>query len=89
MTEPCPYCRGRGRIRSISTTCLTLRRAVLDLAGTLESGEILVRVHPEVARALQHEERAILDELRQTLAGRVLVESDPEMHQERFDVTEI
>jgi ribonuclease G len=89
LTQPCPYCRGRGRIRSVATTCLSLRRAALDLAPAVGTGEILLRVHPEVAQALQTDERAILDELQQVLGGRLVVQSDAEMHHERFDVSEI
>ncbi len=89
MTQPCPYCRGRGRIRSASTICLNIRSTVLELENSLGGGELLLRVHPEIARALQQEEREILDELREVFGGRILVQSDSEMHHERFDVSEI
>ena len=58
-------------------------------ARRAERGELLLRVHPEVARALQDEERAILDELERALGVRVLLQSDPELHHERFDVLEV
>ncbi len=89
LTQPCPYCKGRGRISSAATTCLRLRRAVLDRWRTSSEEELLLRVHPEISRALQQEEREVLDELRERLGGRLLVESDPEMHQEHFDLSEI
>jgi len=89
LTQPCPYCRGRGRVRSTTTTCLKIRSSVLDMAETLRSGEILLRVHPDVARALQREEQAILNELQDLLNGRLVVQSDTETHVEQFDVSEI
>jgi ribonuclease G len=89
LTQPCPYCRGRGRVRSTATTCLNIRSSVLDMAANLRSGELLLRVHPDVARALQREEQAVLDELQVLLGGRLVVQSDSEMHVERFDVSEI
>src|SRR4029079_6051921 len=58
LTQPCPYCGGRGRIEAITTICLTLRTELLRLRGRSAAGELLLRVHPEVARALQQEERA-------------------------------
>jgi ribonuclease G len=90
LTQPCPYCGGRGRIRSIATICLNLRKELLRLRGkrTLQS-EILLRVHPEVARALQQEERAILEELERLLGVGVMLQGDPELHHERFDVVEV
>jgi len=89
LTQPCPYCGGRGRIKSLTTICLNLREELLHLRGRTGPSELLLRVHPEVARALQQEERAILDELQRSLEVRILLQSDPELHHERFDVVEV
>jgi len=89
LTQPCPYCGGRGRIKSIATICLNLRKELLRLRGRTGASELLLRVHPEVARALQQEERAILEELERSLGVRVLLQSDPELHHERFDAVEV
>ncbi|HVT60007.1 MAG TPA: Rne/Rng family ribonuclease [Thermoanaerobaculia bacterium] len=89
LTQTCPYCAGRGRIKSLATICLNLRKELLRHRGRMEQGELLLRVHPEIARALQQEERAILDELERTLEVKILLQSDPELHHERFDVVEV
>jgi ribonuclease G len=89
LTQPCPYCAGRGRIKSLATICLNLRTELLRLRGRMGHGELLLRVHPEIARALQQEERAILDELERSLEVKLLLQSDPELHHERFDVVEV
>src|SRR5436305_13100869 len=89
LTQPCPYCQGRGRIKSVATICLNLRKELLHLRGRAGNSELLLRVHPEISRALQQEERAILDELERTLGVHILIQSDPELHHERFDVVEV
>jgi ribonuclease G len=89
LTQPCPYCVGRGRIKSAATICLNLRRELLTTQARTGHRELLVRVHPEIARALQTEERAILDELERTLEVSILVQGAPELHRERFDVVEV
>jgi ribonuclease G len=90
LTQPCPYCSGRGRVKSLATICLNLRKEFLRLRGRYgQQTELLLRVNPEVARALQQEEREILDELERTLGVRILLQSDPEIHHERFDVVEV
>ena len=90
LTQPCPYCSGRGRIKSIATICLNLRKELLHLQRARSANsELLLRVHPEIARALQQEERAILDELERSLGVHILIQSDPELHHERFDVVEV
>jgi ribonuclease G len=89
LTHPCPYCSGRGRIKSVATICLNLRKELLHLRGRMGQSEILLRVNPEIARALQQEERAILTEVERSLGVHILLQSDPEMHHERFDVVEV
>ncbi|HYO11671.1 MAG TPA: Rne/Rng family ribonuclease [Thermoanaerobaculia bacterium] len=89
LTQPCPYCSGRGRIKSNTTLALNLRKELLHMRDRIGNGELLLRVHPEIARSLQQEERAILDELERSLGVRILLQSDPELHHERFDVVEV
>src|SRR5262245_22477099 len=89
LTQSCPYCSGRGRIQSNTTICLNLRKELLHLRGRISTPELLLRVHPEIARTLQQEERAILDELERSLEVHILIQSDPELHHERFDVVEV
>lgn len=89
LTQSCPYCEGSGRIKSVATISLSLRRALLKLRGTVASKELLVRVHPEVARALQQDERGILDEVERTLAVSVIVQADAKLHHSSFDILEL
>ena len=89
LTQSCPYCSGRGRIQSNTTICLNLRKELLHLRGRISTPELLLRVHPEIARTLQQEERAILDELERSLEVHILIQSDPELHHERFNVVEV
>jgi ribonuclease G len=89
LTQTCPYCEGSGRIPSLATICLSLRRAALRLAGTLGSKELLLRVHPDVARALQGEERAIVDELERELGAALLIQGDAKIHHTSFDILEV
>jgi ribonuclease G len=90
LTQPCPYCSGRGRIKSNTTLALNLRKELLHMRGRIgNGGELLLRVHPEIARTLQQEERAILEEVERSLGVHILLQSDPELHHERFDVVEV
>ncbi len=89
LTQTCPYCEGSGRIPSLATICLSLRRAALRLAGTIGSKELLLRVHPDVARALQREERAVVEELERELGAAILLQGDAKLHHTGFDILEV
>jgi len=89
LTQPCPYCNGRGRIKAVSTICLNLRKELLSRRHLLGGSELLLRVHPEVATALQREERAVLEEMERALGTQIVIQADPEFHHERFDVSAV
>ncbi|HVS02138.1 MAG TPA: Rne/Rng family ribonuclease [Thermoanaerobaculia bacterium] len=89
LTQACPYCEGRGRIKSWPTIALALRREVLRHAGGSVARELLLRLHPEVARALQQEERPVLDELERRLGVTLVLQGDPLLHPERFDILDV
>ncbi len=89
LTQPCPYCRGIGRIKSLSTIGLDLRRQILQQRHRFQDREILLRVHPDVADALQREGQSILHELERELRSEILIQSDRGLHHERFDILEV
>ena len=89
LTQSCPYCRGTGRVKSLATISLDLRRQILQQKGRFQSRDILLRVHPDVARALQREGQPILRELEKELRTEILIQSDSGLHHERFDILEV
>jgi ribonuclease G len=66
-----------------------LRREILALRHRVAGGEVLIRVHPEIAKALQGEEHEVLSELEEILGTKIIVQADPDLHWERFDVLEV
>jgi ribonuclease G len=52
----------------------------------LDSEEVMIRVHPDVARALREGESAVIDEIRHLVKGDVMVKSDPTLHIEHFNI---
>ena len=89
MTEPCPYCTGTGTIKSVATICYELLSEVRKIGIELGGQRLVVRVNPEIARALREEEASVLTELRQALGKEVSVKGDPFLHHEQFDVTAV
>jgi len=86
MTEPCPYCSGTGAIKSTSTICYEIFNEVRKIGPELNGHRVLLRVNPEIARALREEESAVLRDLRQSIGRDVTVKPDTQLHHEQFDV---
>jgi ribonuclease G len=86
MCEPCPYCEGRGYVKSKTTVCYEifreLRREMLDIRGT----KATLTVHPQVADLLYDEERRGLEELEKKFKKRITVRAKPGFHQEQFEI---
>jgi ribonuclease G len=86
LTEPCPYCSGTGVIKSSSTICYEILSEVKKVGPELNGHRLLLRVNPDIARALKEEESAVLKDLRQTTGKDVTVKADVHLHHEQFDL---
>jgi ribonuclease G len=89
LCEPCPYCHGSGLVKSPQTVCLEILEEAkrMALAQEVEHGkEAILRVHPEVARALREKYPKLLEEVEAYLGGNVTLKTDPLIHQEQFDI---
>ncbi len=86
LTEPCPYCSGTGVIKSSSTICFEILSEVKKVGPDLNGHRLLLRVNPDIARALKEEESAVLRDLRQSIGKDVTIKSDAHLHHEQFDV---
>jgi ribonuclease G len=89
LTEPCPYCAGSSVIKSSSTICYEILAEVKKISGDLDGQSLMLRVNPDIARALREEERAVLKELKQTVGRDVTLKSDAQLHHEQFDLMAI
>jgi ribonuclease G len=86
LTEPCPYCSGSGTIKSTSTICYEILSEIRKISPDLNGHRLLLRVNPDIARALKEEESAVLKDLRQSIGKDVTVKPDVQLHHEQFDV---
>ena len=86
LTDPCPYCSGSGSIKSASTICYEILTEMKKIGSEFEGDGVILRVNPDIARALKEEESALLRDLQQTLGKPVTIKPDTHLHHEQFDV---
>lgn len=87
LCQPCPYCSGSGMVKSIATTCHNIYHEIEKMRGSLdERTELMVRVHPDVARALRESESNVIEELRHVLHRDIMIKADPTLHIEHFNI---
>jgi ribonuclease G len=89
LTEPCPYCSGSGSIKSSSTICYEILTELQKIGAELNGQGVILRVNPDIARALKEEEKAVLRDLQQALGKPITIKPDTHLHHEQFDVMAI
>ena len=89
LTEPCPYCAGSAVIKSSSTICYEILSEVKKISADLNGQSLVLRVNPDIARALRDEERAVFKDLKQSLGRDIALRPDAQLHHEQFDLMAI
>jgi len=85
--EPCPYCGGRGRIKSSMSMSVELQRSLHTiLRANPDVHEVKVIVHPHLMNRLRSEDEELLVEIERRYEGRLTFRSDPALHHEKFTI---
>ncbi|HZQ95060.1 MAG TPA: Rne/Rng family ribonuclease [Candidatus Sulfotelmatobacter sp.] len=83
---PCPYCQSTGYVKSVMTICNEIYVEMRKIAKHLEHQDVMLRVHPEVAKELKSNNARLLNEMEEMTKRTIIVKSDPALHQEQFDI---
>jgi ribonuclease G len=87
LCQPCQYCSGSGLVKSVATTCYSIYHEVERMRSQADGrGDVMIRVHPDVARALRESESGVIEEIRNLLHRDITVKSDPTLHIEHFNI---
>lgn len=87
--EACPYCNGRGKVKSAMTMSVELQRALhLVLRNYPDTHELRITVNPHVLQRLRAEDEELLIEIERKYAGRLTFRSDATCHHERFMIVD-
>jgi ribonuclease G len=83
---PCPYCQSTGYVKSLTTVANEIYVEMRKIAKHLEHEDVMLRVHPDVAKELKGNNARLLNEMEELTKRTIIVKSDPALHQEQFDI---
>jgi ribonuclease G len=86
LCTPCPYCEGAGYVKSPATVVGEILQEAQKVAKVVEGKDVMLRVSPEVAKLLKSNQNSYLQEIEEILGRTVIVKSDYQLHQEKFDL---
>jgi ribonuclease G len=88
--DPCPYCSGKGKVKSPMTMSVEIQRALHAVMKRHQDNvhEIRVIVNPQVLQRLRTEDEELLVEIERKYTGRLAFRPDPTYHHEKFVITD-
>jgi ribonuclease G len=87
LCDPCPYCEGKGYLRSVPTVASEILRQLKKEAFRHPTApHLVVKAHEEVITFLYDEEGERLDEIEHFLRKRIFLRATVGLHHEHYEI---
>lgn len=86
--QKCPYCNGRGMIKSVTTISIELMRKLENVLQNTKSREVFVSMHPDVAYYCSGPERNMVKPLERRFRKTIRIIEDANLHLEDIKIEE-
>ncbi|MFB3926093.1 MAG: ribonuclease E/G [Syntrophales bacterium] len=86
LCEPCPYCEGKGMIRSKLTVCYEIFRDLEREGASGFATAMCVLANPDIANLLLEDEKNTIEKLEKKLNKKIFVKADNSFHQENYEI---
>jgi ribonuclease G len=91
--DDCPYCKGRGKVKSTETMSVEIQRKLVEILkkrGRDESDfQLRIVVNPTVLDRLRKEDEKHLIELEKRYFGKLSFRAEPSLHAEQFKIVNV
>ena len=91
--DDCPYCKGRGKVKSVVTMSVEIQRKLQEILKKRERDEsdfqLRIVVHPTVLDRLRTEDEKHLIEMEKRYFGKLSFRADTGMHAEQFKIVNV
>jgi len=91
--DDCPYCKGRGKVKSALTMSVEIQRKLGEILKKRPRDEsdfqLRIIVHPTILERLRTEDEKHLIEMEKRYFGKLSFRADPAMHAEEFKIVNV
>ena len=91
--DDCPYCKGRGKVKSALTMSVEIQRKLSEILKKRSRDEsdfqLLISVHPSVLDRLRTEDDKHIQEMEKRYFGKLNFRKDPGLHAEQFKIVNV
>ncbi len=86
LSEPCPVCHGRGKLKSIETVCYSIFREILREARAYDTATFMVLASQKVIDRMLDEDAANVADLEDFIGGTIQFQVETIYNQEQYDI---
>jgi ribonuclease G len=86
LSEPCPYCEGKGYVKSKTAVSGEIFRELQREIAGVRGKSIVLNVHPEIADLLYEQERTGIEFFEHKYDKRIIIKDKPSFHIEQFEI---
>jgi ribonuclease G len=83
---PCPYCDGRGTIKSAETVCLEIFREIMRSSRQFEASKLMVVASSKVVELILDDQSATVAELEEMIGKPIHFQNEQQYAQDQYDV---
>lgn len=91
--DDCPYCKGRGKVKSALTMSVEIQRKLAEILKKRQRDEsdfqLRIVVHPVVLDRLRTEDEKLLIEMEKRYFGKLSFRPEPSFHAEQFKIINV
>ncbi len=87
LCEPCPYCEGKGQVKSRQTLCYEIFRQIHRECHGLQGEKIILSLHPDIAGLIYSQEHDGLDKLEKECGKPIIIKTRYDFHIEQFEIS--
>jgi ribonuclease G len=86
LTHACPYCKGRGFVKSEETVANEILRAITRVLARDRAGTVLVNMEPEIADYLYEAENSEVERIEKRYKTRIIPVARQGYHREHYEI---
>ncbi len=87
LGETCPYCEGKGFIKSTQTICHEVFRQIRRECHMMKGKKIVLNLHPDIVSLIYAHEHDWLEDLERKCEKTILIKTRSDFHIEQFEIT--
>ena len=91
--DDCPYCKGRGKVKSAITMSVEIQRKLNEILKKRPRDEsdfqLRIAVHPTVLERLRTEDEKLIIEMEKRYFGKLSFRPEPSFHAEQFKIVNV